>query len=128
MSLGGFYQLPSWYYVRPRLVYCVCRRLLLMFAAANGFAEGENLDTQTMLSAIEDYVIRERGRRGIQRVDTTAKSEMSGEAFDEFVMLLERQLMTTTIGHGSWSELKHVEVLEGVYRLVEHRLSEVRAR
>jgi hypothetical protein len=77
-----------------------------------------------MLSTIEDYVIRERERQGIQRVDTAGKWEVSGEAFDEFVLLFERQLMTTPIGHGAWGELKHAGTLEAVYRLIMRRSSE----
>lgn len=57
----------------------------------------ETLDAQTMLSAIETYVLRERERRGIRNVDTSLKTELSGQAFGEFVMLLERQLMTTSV-------------------------------
>ena len=87
-------------------------------------AKEETLDAQTMLSAVEDYVLRERERRGIKSVDTSFKPEFSGFAFNEFVMLLERQLMTTTIGFGGWEELSDIKILEGVYRLVESRSSE----
>jgi hypothetical protein len=77
-----------------------------------------------MLFLIKDYVTRERARLGIQDVDREVKSELSGESFGEMVMLLDRQLMTTEMGYGSWVELNDSEVLEGVYRLVKSRANE----
>jgi hypothetical protein len=76
-----------------------------------------------MLSSIKDYVTRERVRQGIEDVDREIKSELSGESFGEMVMLLDRQLMTTEMGYGSWIELNNTEVLEHVYRLVKSRAS-----
>jgi hypothetical protein len=78
--------------------------------------------TEEMMSLIKDYVKQERARQGIINVDTAIKSELSGEAFGEMVMLLDRQLMTTEIGYGSWVELKDFEVLRGVYLLVKRRM------
>src|SRR6266542_2675255 len=66
---------------------------------------GAILDDRMMLSTIEDYILRERKRRNITTVDDRIKPELSGESFDEFVMLLERQLMTTDIGCGGWEDL-----------------------
>ena len=74
-----------------------------------------------MLSAIEAYVVRERERRGVKDLDDAIKPEPSGEGFGEFAMLLERQLMITTIGYGAWKELNDVAILTGVYGLVEQR-------
>lgn len=76
-----------------------------------------------MMSLIKDYVTRERVRQGIEEVDREIKSELSGESFGEMVMLLDRQLMTTEMGYGSWIELNNTEVLEAVYRLVRSRAS-----
>ena len=75
-----------------------------------------------MMSSIKDYVTRERTRQSIQDVDREVKSEMSGESFGEIAMLLDRQLMTTEIGYGSWIELNSIEVLEATYILVKRRV------
>jgi hypothetical protein len=83
--------------------------------------EGKMVAADEKLSTIKDYVRRERSRQGIHNVDRTTKSEMSGESFGEIVMLLDRQLMTTEIGYGSWDELNNIEVLEAVYLLVRSR-------
>lgn len=83
--------------------------------------KGESLDPQAMLSAISNYVLSERRRRGINSVDTSTKPELSCEAFGEFTVLLERQLMTTAVGYGDWASLDDIDVLEGVYRVVERR-------
>lgn len=80
------------------------------------------MDTQAMLSAIESYVLSERERRGVVNVNISIKAEPSGEGFDEFVVLLERQLMTTEFGHGGWKELSDEGILAGVYQLVEQRI------
>jgi hypothetical protein len=82
---------------------------------------GENVDAQAMLSTVEAYVLRERSRRGIVSVGFTSKPESSGESFDEFITLLENQLMTTAIGHGAWSALADTDILNGVYRVIENR-------
>ena len=74
-----------------------------------------------MISSIRDYVTRERVRQGFEDVDREIKSELSGESFGEMVLLLDRQLMTTEMGYGSWVELNNTEVLEAVYRIVRSR-------
>jgi hypothetical protein len=74
-----------------------------------------------MLSAVTAYVIHERERKGITTADFGTRSELSGEAFGEFVMLLDRQLMTTVVGYGAWHELDDSKVLTEVYQLVEER-------
>lgn len=71
-----------------------------------------------MKSLVEEYVLRERVRQGIHAVDRTVKSELSGEAYGEIALLLDRQLMTTEVGYGSWTSLKDPGVLEAVYLLV----------
>jgi hypothetical protein len=88
------------------------------------YKTGENVDAQVMLSTVEAYVLRERNRRGIVSVGFASKPEPSGEAFDEFVTLLENQLMTTAIGYGAWDALADVDILNGVYRVVESRSKE----
>lgn len=74
-----------------------------------------------MLSAVEAYVRRERSRRGIVSVGFANRPESSGEAFDEFITLLENQLMTTAIGYGAWDALADIDILSGVYRVVENQ-------
>jgi hypothetical protein len=76
-----------------------------------------------MMSSIEEYVTRERVRQGVKDVDREVKAELSGESFGEMVLLLDRQLMTTEMGYGSWIELNNAGVLEAVYRLVRSRAS-----
>jgi hypothetical protein len=82
------------------------------------------LDAKAMLAAIEEYVLWEPRRRGILRVDDSFKSELSGDASGEFVMLLDRQLMTTRFGHAAWRELDDFDIPRGVYRLVGVRTSQ----
>lgn len=79
------------------------------------------MDSGTMLEAIKKYVVDERVRMNILTVDTLSKSEPSGYAFDEFALLLDRQLLTTIEGHGGWHSLEDPEILDGVYRLVVRR-------
>jgi hypothetical protein len=71
------------------------------------------------------YVTRERERLGIRSVDTSIKCELSGEAFGEFAMLLDRQLLTTAVGHGGWAELDDPDILDAVFHVVEQRVSNV---
>ncbi len=74
-----------------------------------------------MLEAVTAHVLDERRRRGDVKVDLRIKPEPSGEAYGEFALLLDIQLMTTVVGHGGWQELAHVPTLEGVYREVLSR-------
>lgn len=76
------------------------------------------LPTQGKQEAVTQYVLAERKRRGITRLTPEVKSEMSGEGFGEFALLLERQLLTTPEGMGAWSELQHEDILDGVYQEV----------
>ena len=79
------------------------------------------MDTTTMLDAIRKYVVDERARLHIVSIDTSTKSEPSGNAFDEFGLLLDRQLLTTVEGHGGWISLEDPEILTAVYQLVLRR-------
>lgn len=79
------------------------------------------METKAMFDTVRDYVLKERARLKIEKVDTSVKPEPSGEAFGEFNLLLDRQLLTTTEGFGGWNELQDAEILEGVYRVVQKR-------
>jgi hypothetical protein len=81
------------------------------------------MDASEMLAEVKAYVLEERRRLGIDRVDTSTKPELSGEAFGEFEMLLDRQLVTTAVGHGGWDELRDPEILSAVYQVVIQRRS-----
>ena len=74
--------------------------------------------TQDKYEAIKRYVLAERKRLGITRLTPERKSEMSGEGFGEFTLLLERQLLTTPEGMGAWSDLQDEDILDGVYQEV----------
>lgn len=76
------------------------------------------------LETIKAYVLDQRRRHNIQP-DVRSKPEPSGEAFDEFALLLDVQLLTTVIGHGGWLELDHGPTLEGVYRVVMNRQTSI---
>lgn len=77
-----------------------------------------------MTHVIQEYVLSERLRQKISEVDQKYKSELSGEMHGEFEMLLDRQLLTTEVGYAGWRELEDPVVLEGVYTLVQIRISE----
>lgn len=82
------------------------------------------IDLAAMRFEIETYVLEERARLGIGAVDGTVKSEPSGEAFDEFESLLDRQLVTTSIGLGGWTSLSDETTLRRVHAVVKSRLSQ----
>lgn len=73
------------------------------------------------LSHITDYVLLQRERQNIRRVDSSRKSEPSGEMFNEFAVLLDVQLLTTAFGHGAWLDLADPEIRDGVYEEVIRR-------
>jgi hypothetical protein len=74
-----------------------------------------------MLTAVHAYVARERERIGVTATDERRKPEPSGEAHNEFALLLDVQLLTTTSGYGAWNDLKDFEILSGVYGVVAAR-------
>lgn len=75
-----------------------------------------------MLETIKAYVLEQRRKHNI-KPDLQSKPEPSGEAFNEFALLLDIQLLTTVIGHGGWHELDHGPTLEGVYKEVMGRVT-----
>ena len=81
------------------------------------------MDSAEKYSVVKDYVLAERSRLGIQKLDPRHKAEPSGEAFNEFDLLLDVQLVTTPEGRGGWHELADADVLEGVYRRVVMRIA-----
>lgn len=80
-----------------------------------------------MLEEIQRYVSEERERLGIEQLGTSPRSEPSGEAFGEFDLLLDCQLVHTLEGYGGWRELKNREILTGVYGIVARRSLERKA-
>lgn len=81
-------------------------------------------EQDAMLADIHDYVLSERKRLGITTTDTRVKSEPSGELNNEFAILLDIQLVSTTNGYGGWSELDDNQTLRGVYEVVQRRRGE----
>ena len=70
------------------------------------------------LKVINDYVKKERKKRGIEKLVIRYLPELSCFAEGEFKNLVERQLLHTQEGFGSWQELADPEVLDGAYLYV----------
>lgn len=82
-----------------------------------------NASNREMLARIEAYVEGERARNPGQVLGTRRRPEPSGEAFGEFELLLDVQLVPTQNGLGAWKDLDDAEILEGVWTVVVQRES-----
>jgi 8-oxo-dGTP pyrophosphatase MutT (NUDIX family) len=97
--------------------------LLLM---PDGYKTSISLASESPVVSMEEkkqrilsYITSERIRRGISTVDRLVKSELSGfmQGTDgDIQSLVERQLMTTEEGYGSWRELNDPAIVDAVYR------------
>lgn len=76
------------------------------------------------LVSFERKVAELRLRRGISSVDKQAKAELSCFSYPggEIAHLVERQLLTTEFGYGSWKELRNSEILSAVNDYIEKEL------
>jgi hypothetical protein len=76
------------------------------------------------ISALARKIETLRLRRGVTEVDRETKPELSGISYPggEIGHLVERQLVTTECGYGSWDELRNPEVLSAVEEYVEREL------
>lgn len=68
-----------------------------------------------------------RIKRGVvwSDVKSVTNSEISGYAVagGEIGMLVERQLMITSYGHGGWGELNDADIVTAVLKYVDHELA-----
>ena len=73
---------------------------------------------EEMYSAVEQYVSRERDRRGVRELGDQPRMEPSGDGNGEYRLLIDVQLIPTRNGLGGWSQLNDLSVLTGVYEEV----------
>jgi hypothetical protein len=76
------------------------------------------------ISALAKKIENLRLLRGVTEVDRETKLELSGISYPggEIGHLVERQLITTECGYGSWDELYNQEVLSAVEEYVDREL------
>lgn len=77
--------------------------------------------SEEKLSAIREYVWRERIRRGIIPSQQEPDIKLSCFEVGEYFNLVERQLLTTEEGFGAWLELAYPPVLDGAYYYIAER-------
>lgn len=83
-------------------------------------AEGTNMvgKQEEKIKSVVSYVRAVRTRQGIKELSRSCLLEPSCFVNGEFYNLVEFQLVNTAEGFGSWSSLKHAEILEGAYEYV----------
>jgi hypothetical protein len=82
------------------------------------------MDQASKLAVVEAYVKSERRRRGIVKLGRAEKVELSGFMHGtdgDIESLIDRQLLTTERGFGSWRELEDPNTLDAALRVIKAR-------
>jgi hypothetical protein len=80
------------------------------------------MERSEKMRIVRDYISLERQKRGIEKLETVSRPELSGEMFGEFSLLLDVQLMQTAEGYGDWQSLNDDDILNGVVTEIQRRM------